>query len=494
MRTLSISLIFVFGIASLWFASQLWGIGYDPDSIIYEDVAENWIAGYGMTRFDFATGERYPMTNFPPLYPMVLGILSSVFGSVTDSARFLNTALWGGVWLMVYAWIRRRIQTHGIAWCSATLLMINLIVLQVYGTSWSEPLFMMLGLSGLWFILAFCDEWKWRHLILASVLFACSILTRYAGVAFVMTAGLVLFTASYQSWQKRIQSLAGLGFISALPLLVWLLRNITVRGDVANRDIGFTILGLPQLESTIQTLGIWLIPVPELTVNLIVLTPMGLLLGWTYFHTRKHSVSLDIETTILRWWIIIYMLFIVVSFSFVDARIPFNHRILLPAYVGLVILIGRGLAMNWSYFSKILRLTWLVVGLVLIVINSILSLNWASIISRTGQQYSDARFRQSMIIQDLQDTPSSATLYTNNNFLLHYLTDNPAHILPFADDTNLKGWLASLPDDETIQIVFFSLLSQRGWESTTQIESLLPVTQISDTEAVTLYELDLSND
>lgn len=494
MRILSISLILLFGSGLLWFASESWGIGYDPDSIIYEDVAENWIAGHGIMRFNFATGTRYPMTNFPPLYPLLLGLLSQVFGSIADSARFLNTALWGGLWLMLYAWIRRHSQTHGIAWVSATVLMVNLLVLQVYGTSWSEPLFIMLGMSGLWFILNYCDTWQPKHLLFASILFACTILTRYAGVAFVATAGVMLLTVSNQSWRERMQSLVGLGLISGLPLLVWLLRNVTVRGDVANRDIGFNVIGLPQLENTIQTLGSWLIPVPELTVNLIVLILMGMVLVWTYFNTRNHESAPDMGLKMMRWWIIIYMLFIITSFSFVDSRIPFNYRILLPAYIGLVILIGRGLTLHWTRFPKSLRLTWLVAGLVLIAINSILALNWMEIISRTGQQYSDARFRQSAIIQNLRDEPTTATLYTNNNFLHHYLTNKPAQILPSPTESDVKDWLDSLPNDETIQIVFFSLLSQRDWESTTQLESLLPVALLNNSDVVTHYQLEVSNE
>ena len=94
MRKLSIIFILLSGVIALWIASTPWGIGYDPDSIIYEDVAENWRAGYGIARFDFATGDRYPMTNFPPVYPLVLGVLSSIVGTVALAAKILNTALW----------------------------------------------------------------------------------------------------------------------------------------------------------------------------------------------------------------------------------------------------------------------------------------------------------------------------------------------------------------------------------------------------------------
>ena len=494
MRIVSICLILILGFTLLWFASEQWGIGYDPDSIIYEDVAENWMAGVGIARFDFATGEAFAMTNFPPLYPLLLGLLSPIFGSVADTARILNTVLWGGLWLMVYAWIYRGLKLHKIAWCFATILMINLMVLQVFGTSWSEPLFMMLGLGGLWLILRYCETWQWRYLISASILFACAILTRYAGVALVMTAGIVIVMAWHQSWRVRLQSLLGLGLISGLPLLLWLARNVSVRGDVANRDIGFTLLELPQLESSLQTLGIWLIPIPEPSLNFIILAVMGLLLAWMVFQSRKHPLTATIETQILRWWIIIYVLFIIVSFSLIDPRIPFNHRILLPAYIGLIIIIGRYFARHWAHISKSLRLIWVVTGIVLLIINGILSFNWMNIISQSGQQYSSAQFQQSPIIQDLRDSPPSATIYTNNNFLYHYLTNQPAETLPPLANTNFENWLDSLPSDESIQIVFFSFLGQRGWDSTEQIEPLLPVTIIKGSDVVTVYQLETNNE
>lgn len=494
MRILSISLILIFGLASLWFASQSWGIGYDPDSIIYEDVAENWVAGYGIARFDFTSGDRYPMTNFPPLYPLILGVLSQIFGTVANSARLLNTALWGGLWLMVYAWIYRGLRIHKIAWCFATILMVNLMVLQVFGTSWSEPLFMTLGFSGLWVILKYHQTWQWRHLILASSLFACAILTRYAGVAFVLTTAIILFAATQRSWRDRIQSLTVLGFVSGLPLFIWLLRNVSVRGDVANRNIGFTMLGLPQLESTFQTIGIWLIPIPDLTFNMVILGFIGVLLCWTIFQTRKHQTPIPIASHILRWWIVIYTLFILASFSLIDPRIPFNYRILLPAYVGIIMLVGRHVARHWTHFSRFLRITWIVTALVLIGINGLLGLNWAVIMNRTGQQYSSSQFQKSPIIQALHESPPSATIYTNNNFLYHYLTDSPAHTLPSANDTNFDEWLGNLPDENTIQIVFFGFLSQREWESTEQIESLLPLTVIHTSDVVTVYQLEQPNE
>jgi len=489
MRYLSIITSLIFGLGCLWIASSQWGIGYDPDSIIYEDVAESVFAGYGISRFDFATGDRYPMTNFPPMYPLVLGILAQIFGTVAGSARLLNTALWGLLWLIVYQWIRRDHQSHTIAWAGASLLMFNLFIFQVFGTSWSEPLFLVLGFSGLWLVVSYQQDDKWRYLIGAGVLFASAILTRYAGVALVATASLMLLVASDKTWRKRLLSIVILGMVSGFPLLIWLLRNISLRGDVANRDVGLTLVGLPQLETAIQTVGSWLLPIPELTVNLVVIGLMSLLILWTFARIYQSHNENDLVIRIMRWWIVIYLLFIVTSFTLLDPRIPFNYRILLPAWVGIVILLGRWLALNWSRLGKIQQMVWRIAVIVLLCLNALLSLNWSDVIRQSGQQYSGAIFQKSDLIQDLHDNPSTTTLYTNNNFLFHYLTDQPADTLPFANDTDFDAWVASRPD-EPIQIIFFHALSQRDWTSIDQLENSLPVTLIENDTAVSIYQLE----
>ena len=491
MSRLSISVILLAGFAMLWIASSQWGIGYDPDSIIYQDVAENWMAGHGIARYDFATGQRYPMTNFPPLYPIVLGLLSPLVGSMSESARILNTILWSAICLMVYLLIRRGLSSYKIAWFFATLLMSNLLVLQVFGTSWSEPLFLWLSLTGLWFVHSYLMGGKWRYLIMASLFFASAILTRYAGVTLFVAFGIILFTSSDESWRKRIQATFLLGFVSMSPLLIWLLRNMRVRGDIANRDVGFTWIGLPQLESTIQTFGEWLIPIRDLSTSLLLLMVMSILLGWTLLQIRQLDSSTDIGIRMMRWWIVIYILFIVASFMLLDPRIPFNYRILLPAYVGLIILLGRWLAIHWSSLSKLIRISWLIVGLTLILTNWILSANWVSLIHQTGQQYSSRQFQESAIIHNLRKNPTQALLYTNNNFLFHHLTDQPAHLLPSANTNDLSQWMDTLPPDEDILIVFFNVLSQREWQSTEQLEARLPVSPLQQSDIVAIYELEL---
>lgn len=495
MRFISISFTLLFGVTILWLASSLWGIGYDPDSIIYEDVAENWLAGDGISRFDFATGDTFPMTNFPPLYPLILGIISQLTGTVAAAARVLNTGLWAVLWLLVYAWIRRDNQARSIAWMGAGLLMLNLFIFQVFGTSWSEPLFLVLGFGGLWLFTRYYSEGQSRYLISTGILFACAILTRYAGIALVATACMVLLTTAEYSWRKRLTTIAGLGLISGMPLLLWLLRNISVRGDVANRDVGFTLIGLPQLDSTIRTVGSWLLPIPEVSLNIAVIMVILVLVVWTMVQTRRPEATSDILMMTVCWWILIYLLFIIASFTFLDPRIPFNYRILLPAYVGLMIVVGRYLANHWDQLSRWLRIIWVITGLALLMINGLLSVNWAVIIGNNGQQYSSSSFQQSQLLDDLRVTSLSDTiLYTNNNFLLHYQTGKAAQVLPSPDAVDWQVWQEELPDNTRVQIVFFSILSQRNWDSTDQLKSLLPLSVVQESDVVSLYELEQLNE
>lgn len=489
-----VGFILLFGSSVLWIASSSWGIGYDPDSIIYEDVAENWLDGQGITRYDFATGERYPMSNFPPLYPIALGLLSQINDNLAQSARLLNTVLWGIVWLFVYRWIMHGGQSHIIAWSVATLLMINLLVFQVFGTSWSEPMFIALGLTGLWFVHRYRQLHHRKPLIIAAIFLALAILTRYAGVALVMTATIMIWT-SVSTRRRQLEDTIILGLISGMPLFIWVARNLILRGDIAARDVHFTMFGIPQLESSVATLGQWLIPIPEMRVNVIIIGLITLLIVLTFLNTRQNAIRADTGITLMRWWITIYLLFVIASFMIIDPRIPFNYRILFPAYVGLMILTGRWLAIRWQATAYYLRITWIVVGLSLLFVNGLLAINWAMIIQSNGHQYSDARFQQSQILQDLRDTDlSNITLYTNNNFLLHYQTDKAALLLPSASSTDFDLWLNTVSDDEPIQIVYFTLLPQRDWISTEQIESLLPVMPIRQSDIVTIYELDVSDE
>ncbi len=489
MRIFTTIAILIFGLTCLWVASSQWGIGYDPDSIIYEDVAENLFSGHGISRFEFATGDRYPMTNFPPFYPTVLGVLSQIFGSVALSARLLNTVLWMCLWGIVYLFIKRDNTSHSLAWMTASLLMLNLFVFQVFGTSWSEPLFLVLGFSGLWLILNYIKSSAWHYLVGAGLLFACAILTRYAGVALVATSALMLLMAVQFSLRKRLTSIVILGFLSGTPLLLWLMRNVSVRGDVANRDVGFTLVGVEQLDTMIRTIGTWLLPIPILAVNLIVIGLLSCLVFWAWTHIRTtDDTDSDLIITTMRWWIVIYILFIIASFTFLDPRIPFNYRMLLPAWVGVMILVGRWLTLHWHRLSRLTKMTWGLTAIILLVLNALLSVNWSVILMQSGQQYSSAIFQQSETIQHLTNNPRIERIYTNNNFLFHYLTDQPADVLPFPND-NMDNWVERLPD-EPMLIVFFNALSERGWESNEQLETLLPVTRIDGDDVIGIYELE----
>lgn len=481
------------GIVLLLFATGKWGIGYDPDSIIYEDVAQNWLAGQGISRFDFATGESYPLTNFPPLYPLTLAILSQITGTIAQAARILNIALWVILWLMTAAWIQKYRPSPKIAWLGANLLMFNFYVLQVYGTSWSEPLFMALAFSGLWLFVSYHQQDKQGYLVAASALIGLAILTRYAGLALLGTIILILIFQREKTIFQRLRALLIAGLVSGLPLLLWFLRNLSLSGDVANRALGIHPPALPQLESTLQTLANFLLPFSDMTINIITLFVILFLLIIAYRQLPSESQSLDFISRLLTLWIVIYMLFILASFTFADARIPFNYRILIPAYVALLIIIARWIAHYSSAWGRGLRLVWIIAGVSVLILNGIMALVWTNTIANYGHQYSSRIFQESQIIADLQDLPPEVLIVTNNNFLFHYLTDHPAQLVPFPSESGVDKWLNDMAQNkvDTIWLVYFRWLGEQGWSSAQEIESMLPLTLIASAPEVNLYQVDL---
>lgn len=491
LRILSIISICIFGVAVLWIATSDWGIGYDPDSIIYEDVAENWLDGYGLARFEFETGARYPLTNFPPLYPIILALLSRIFGSVAQSARVLNTAMWCLMWLINYLWIcRERPKNHRSAWIFATLLMINFFVFQLYGTSWSEPLFMVLVYSGLWLFVTYCRKDAWRYLIVAGLIFGFATLTRYAGVAVIATAMLSLLLMRDKALLARFKSILLLGMVSGLPLILWFVRNVSVRGDVANRNLGFTLPGIPQLESTLLTLGDWLVPISNLSLNLPILMIVVGLLSVSFWQSREQSAEADIVSAIVSRWFAIYILFILGSFMFVDPRIPFNYRLLLPAYVALIILIGRWFGLHFAGWGRVLRVVWVSLAIALVCVNVIMSLFWMSTIWSNGHQYSSRVYQQSPFLAEIRENSEPTNYITNNNFLLHYHTGKPADSLPFPNEDGYDSWIEEMATRDHLQIVFFHWLGGRGWESAEQLEAELPLILVEQGRDLNIYTIE----
>jgi 4-amino-4-deoxy-L-arabinose transferase-like glycosyltransferase len=209
----------IIGIISLLFVTR-WGIGLNPDSTRYISAARNLRDGFGLTEF-FGSDIRRPMTHFPPLYPLLLTGFG-VFGiDPLDGARWLNVFLFGANILLIGLAIRR--YTSGSIWIplfGSSLILTSLTMLHIHAMAMTEPLFILLGFSGLLLLAAYLEKSRPSLLIISASATGLAFLTRYPGVALVATGGVGILLFSRKRFFQKIVDASIFGVISLFPIMI----------------------------------------------------------------------------------------------------------------------------------------------------------------------------------------------------------------------------------------------------------------------------------
>ena len=126
------------------------GIGIAPDSVSYIEAARNLGAGHGISTLADEGAGYLPMTRFPPLYPVAIAAISRLGVDPVDAARALALALFGANIVLASALVAR--SAPGARWLpvvGAVLTASSPEVVAIHGAAQSEPLFLLLGFSGL---------------------------------------------------------------------------------------------------------------------------------------------------------------------------------------------------------------------------------------------------------------------------------------------------------------------------------------------------------
>lgn len=303
------------------------GVGISPDSSVYLSVAENVSKGEGVTvpfrLYPLANGgigtpppgdvepEPSTLTHYQPLLPVVL----SQAGPRTVNAASLGLIVFLVGWAVF--------SFTGLLWkavAAAVLVGGSVHLLTVSATVLSEPLFAALVVASLALLTQHLRKPSFFLLLCSSSAIALAILTRYAGVALVLT-GLVLL-------RHRVRDAVVLVVVSCVPPGVWLLFN----GASTNRTIAFHWrLGAPK--EALRTAGAWVLPTDApggllLVGGLAVTTAVVVVLA----RARLRELSL-----VMVVFLGAYAFVLTATALFVDATTWFDQRLLMPVFIALVV-------------------------------------------------------------------------------------------------------------------------------------------------------------
>ena len=227
------------GAAHLWLRTGEYGLGLTNDSLHYLAAAESIADGNGLKD---ATGG--PFLLFPPLYPLVLAGISWLGVEPVAAARLVNIAAFGLMTLLVGLWLRRRVKYGVIAGAGALTVMAASPLVNTASYLWTETLFVLLVLLSLLQLEAFLKQPE-RKLPLAAAAICAGLaaVTRYMGVAAIITGVLLILVIAKLPARVRLAYAAAYGAAASVPLSAYMARNYAVSGswiESPNRDVAYT--------------------------------------------------------------------------------------------------------------------------------------------------------------------------------------------------------------------------------------------------------------
>jgi hypothetical protein len=412
------------------------GVGVGHDSIFYLDTAENLAQGRGVY-WTGSGGVLKPLTHFPPLYPLLLAVPILLGADPITAARILASLTLGiNVYLIGYI-LYRYTRNSIISLLGILTIMGSAVILRLQVWAMSEPLFFVWMLLSFFFTtrLAFTNDG--RFVWLSAVCIALASLTRYVGMAILMSSLAGFLLLSKTSFTRRIETSFKIILIASAPVGLWLFRNWRLTGAATNRTFRVHLIDVDTIRTLLDIIFEWFtsLYLSHWVEGVILLLFFAGSLGYLVWRNRKrigdrqeaHSLAL-----IILLFIVFFLLQLLNSLSFFDASTRIDDRILAPIFVSLWLLLILLFFSGSTYQSKmILSLVFLALFILGPGENNWKSMKEISRDLRTeGYGFNSRSWRESDLIQWIRDQPNGTIIITNQSGAVRFLSDVEAIQLP----------------------------------------------------------------
>lgn len=307
--------------------------------------------------------------------------------------------------------------------------------------SWAmtEPLYIVLMLTGILIMMAYLGTHQRRWLVLAAVSASLALLTRYVGFSLVGAFLLVLLLDRSTPIRRRLSDVAILLSITLVPILAWLVRNWLVSDSLTNRILAWHPISAENVSFLIKAVNSWgLIPQrllagsDVLALGLLLLLAAGSLFWlWRTLPRPGKSPASEFMLLLAGW---LYVLLLITSLFSLDATTRLENRILLPFYVLILLLIILGLAGLWQHKTLLARIPALLICLWLVYFSVTRVDGAIADLRLDGQGYASLRWQSSPTAGYLRQQDPSL-VYTNDVTAIYFLAGEDSVGIPNASAT-----------------------------------------------------------
>jgi hypothetical protein len=511
-RLFAILALALYGIVSVSLATRN-GVGVSPDSIAYLTAAGHARDGEPMTVMSWE-GVPVALTHYPPLYPLVVGLLARTGIDMLTVVRGLDVLCFPALIVMAACVINRGWRPFtASAVLGAAVIASSLDLLAVHVMAWSEPLFLGLGLGGLCLIGGHITRPRRWTLLGAAGAVALASLVRLPGVALIMAgAASLAWGPGLRGATERWRDALVFGALAAAPLALRMAWNAHATGRPADRQLVVHVLAGWRLRTGILTISSWMLPGASNWLGHPALAVLGggmfLLVLVAIVSVVRHASrdgmgTHDLTTTTIGgWFMACYLGVLGLDMVLLDASQWPGDRIMTPLLVAIVVVafdrLGQLETVSGAAGATTRRVV-VAASLALVAMGATAQGRFVAAAHAEGLSYSGLAWRDSPTLGSVRRTPIDMRLYSNRPDVIRWLTGRNAVGVPFR-----QGYFTHLPNRtyhadlvaigravraHAAEVVWFTpdVGSEEFLPSTDEIESGLGLTALERHADGTIY-------
>ncbi len=417
------------GVLTILYSTR-WGSGLSPDSLGYISGAENLLRGQGYSHVT-GMGQVEPTIQWPPLFSLALTPFGFVGISIFEGARWLNALLFG-INILLVGYIVYRNTSFWPSIFASLMILTSVDLIQLHAMAYSEPLYFFLGLSGLYSLARYVNNSKTYPLIISALFVSAATLTRYIGVTLIATLCVGILILGKRGLRQRLVDCFIAGFISSLPLLLFLIRNVLVSGRISYVGTYQThlLITARHIKGGLDTISLWLLP-ESISFGLRALTLVAVVLVMLLMMARLRNRGTSSFLYLNVIYVFVYCLGLTLCITFVDPNLLYDLKYLSPVFVSVVLILtlsmyrislraSRQVGIGMSAFCVLFSV--FCVERAVFVVNNI---------RQNGLGYESPVWQQSKIISSLKKLPGDVRIYTSFPPPIRFLSQREIRGLPY---------------------------------------------------------------
>lgn len=427
------------GAVLVYISTRKYGIGLSPDSVNYLAAARSLAAGQGWLDF---SGEYF--TLWPPLYPVIMAFFILINLEPLEAMVVLNIMIFAATIYISTKLFSRVIKSKALLILGIFAISTAPVLLENYKMAWTEPLFILLVLLFINFLIKYIKEKNWKYLLVMAIVSALVCIQRYIGVAVVLTGLFFIIFPLIKQGQKQIIKHGFVYLAIALaPLLIWLGRNYYLTSSLAGTRMDSPFGLLINIGTYLDAVSSWLVvgwsafsPFKVLIflslVLVLILATILLRSRYKNIAPNRQSIKPLVIYTIF-YTLVVFILTIQGTWQYVDGRY------LSPIYVLMLcfFLVGVENLLLLIKSKKIKpRLQYLVICFValLFMFSFIKSVSLVNTWYMYGAGwYRDKNWQESSFIKSLKNYDFDGNIYSNDPRGAYFLLDQYAFFSPRVD-------------------------------------------------------------